>query len=181
MAVFSSVLLPLENWMFLPDRPSVCQATARELAGSIRAYRKERPNVFIVVTLHWGAEYHSLPTSLQRRQAEQIVAAGADMIVGHHPHVVQSIAWVHDRPVLFSLGNFVFDQRRSDSSRGMLVEVWLSTRGEPQFYLRPYRIDGCVPVPMSPSEAREFKQFVLSLSDGVVLDDTTDGWRLLRR
>ena len=82
IAIFASVTLPLESWMYLEDRPGMCQATIEDLKKAISIYREQHPKRFIVVTLHWGVEYQTLPTMMQRHQARSLVEAGADAIIG---------------------------------------------------------------------------------------------------
>lgn len=71
---------------------------------------------WVVVSVHWGVEYAPLPTPAQRQIAQRLADAGADVVTGHHPHVLQPLAWLQgkdrDRPTLvaYSLGNFLFDQ-----------------------------------------------------------------------
>lgn len=62
------------------------------------------------VYIHWGEEYQTLHSLRQEEVATNLVAAGADLIVGHHPHVVQDIGVINGVPVFYSLGNYVFDQ-----------------------------------------------------------------------
>ena len=68
----------------------------------------------VIVSLHWGREYSSHPTDRQRKVAQELAAAGADIVVGHHSHVLQSIQWLkngdHLTLVAYSLGNFLFSQ-----------------------------------------------------------------------
>ncbi len=65
---------------------------------------------YVIINVHWGAEY--IPTSQKRSKylAHLFVDAGADVIIGHHPHVVQEMEIYKDKPIFYSLGNFVFDQ-----------------------------------------------------------------------
>lgn len=63
-----------------------------------------------VVYIHWGPEYQLSASQLQTTFARKLVAFGADLIIGHHPHVVQNIDLIDGVPVFYSLGNFVFDQ-----------------------------------------------------------------------
>ena len=63
-----------------------------------------------IVNVHWGAEYKELSHTRQRDLAYQFVDAGADMIIGHHPHVVQEMEIYKNRAIFYSLGNFIFDQ-----------------------------------------------------------------------
>lgn len=83
-----------------------------------------------VVYVHWGVEYEQVPSSRQRVLAEQMVEAGARLIIGHHPHVVQSIERLGDAIVLYSLGNTVFDQYFSYSvQEGLLAGLEVSADG----------------------------------------------------
>lgn len=72
---------------------------------------------FKVAYIHWGDEYTSFPNARQRALAKNLVSRGIDLIVGHHPHVVQNIELVEGVPVLYSLGNLVFDQYFSEETQ----------------------------------------------------------------
>jgi len=63
---------------------------------------------FICICLHWGHEYTNIPTRSQRILAKKIVDAGADLIIGTHPHVIQGFEVIAGKPVFYSLGNFFF-------------------------------------------------------------------------
>lgn len=76
----------------------------------------------VVVSVHWGEELLEWPSAAQRTAAEWLVANGASLVVGHHPHVVQPPECVAGRPVFFSLGNLLFDQRYSSSKEGLLAD-----------------------------------------------------------
>jgi hypothetical protein len=75
-----------------------------------RAISTLRKNVdLLVVLLHWGIEEHFYPAPRQRELARMFVAAGADLIIGHHPHVLQGLERMGQSIVAYSLGNFVMD------------------------------------------------------------------------
>jgi len=78
-------------------------------ALDVVAELRER-NDFVVVSIHWGVEYQNVPQPWQREWAKKMVASGADLILGHHPHVLQGLEFIEGKPVFYSLGNFVFDQ-----------------------------------------------------------------------
>jgi poly-gamma-glutamate synthesis protein (capsule biosynthesis protein) len=78
----------------------------------------------LVVSVHWGAEYYPV-TARQRALARQLVAAGADLIVGHGPHVLQPVEWVDGALVAYSLGNFLFDQPFPDTRQGAILRLTL--------------------------------------------------------
>jgi len=77
---------------------------------------------WVVVSIHWGVELADGPQPKQREMARWLVAQGADLIVGHHPHVVEAPECVDGRPVFFSLGNHVFDQKDPATKRGLIAE-----------------------------------------------------------
>lgn len=77
---------------------------------------------WVVVNVHWGAELADWPQPKQREMAAWLVAEGADVVIGHHPHVVQTPECIDGRPVFFSLGNHVFDQKYPQTKEGLLAD-----------------------------------------------------------
>lgn len=67
----------------------------------------------IVVTVHWGIPYERLPSDEDRRKARYFIDCGADLVLGHHPHVIQPFEIYKTRPILYSLGNFAFGSGNS--------------------------------------------------------------------
>jgi len=80
--------------------------------AALELIKEIRANVdFLIVSIHWGQEYKHVPNNyLQIQVGHDFVDAGADFIIGHHPHVVQSFEVYNDKFIFYSLGNFVFDQ-----------------------------------------------------------------------
>ena len=79
-------------------------------------------NRFIIVFPHWGEEYALTHNASQENAAKSWIDAGADLIIGSHPHVVQDIGTYSNKPIIYSLGNFVFDQTFSkDTQEGLIV------------------------------------------------------------
>ena len=104
----------------------------------------------VVVVPHWGEQYTHTPWPDQRTVARRLVAAGADLVVGGHPHWVQGMDAVHGVPVLHSLGNFVFDMDRIPATGGGFMTetmegvVLVATFWGPELKavrLVPYRMD----------------------------------------
>jgi len=93
-------------------RAGVAPLRTRQVLESIR---RSRPQVdFLVVSLHWGYEYELLPLPVDRELARRAVEAGADLVVGHHPHVMQAVETYRQKRIFYSLGNFYFGTRRED-------------------------------------------------------------------
>lgn len=65
---------------------------------------------FIIFFPHWGNEYEKNANDLQKEIAHKVVQAGADIVIGAHPHVIQNVEIYNSKPVFYSLGNFIFDQ-----------------------------------------------------------------------
>jgi poly-gamma-glutamate synthesis protein (capsule biosynthesis protein) len=88
-----------------------------DLEPALQAVRAARSQAdLVVVSLHWGNEYQHLPTKRQRDIAQALVAAGCDVLLGHHPHVLQPVEWLaadgRKALVAYSLGNFISNQDR---------------------------------------------------------------------
>jgi len=80
----------------------------------------------VVVSVHWGGEYQAAPSPRQQAVARALADAGARIIVGHGPHVLQRVEWVGETLVAYSLGNFLFDQPYpADCSWGAILRVAL--------------------------------------------------------
>ncbi len=133
------------------DAPWVRPLDLEEALPALRAARAAAD--VVVVSVHWGNEYQHQPSSRQREAARELVGAGADLIIGHHPHVLQPLAWVEAEGrkglVAYSLGNFISNQDRTwrpgqpvpdgDNRDGALLQVRFA---KPEG--RPLQIEGGV-------------------------------------
>lgn len=81
----------------------------------------------VIVSMHWGEEYQEYPSNTQKEQAKYLSEMGADIIIGHHPHVIQPVEIIKSKDkdtfVIYSLGNFLSDQKGIDRLIGMAVGV----------------------------------------------------------
>lgn len=83
---------------------------------------KVRDNVdVLIVSMHWGIEYTHEPVSSQREIAQYLSSLGVDIIIGHHPHVIEPIEYIDDTLVIYSLGNFISAQDGEMKRVGMIV------------------------------------------------------------
>ncbi len=133
-----------------PRTGPLVPADLDQVAAVVRR-AKSRADVVIVLP-HWGTQYTHRPEPIQRTVARRLVEAGADLVVGGHPHWVQSAERIRGVPVFHSLGNFVFDMDfMTETMEGVFLETtWrgselVSTR------LVPYRMD---PVSFAPRAVR---------------------------
>lgn len=95
----------------------------------------------VIVLMHAGTEYAAAPDAAQRRFAHAAVEAGADLVIGHHPHVIQPFEVHRGVPILYSLGNAVFDQGWSEAtSLGLAADIRLGKEGVRRIFWRPLGI-----------------------------------------
>ena len=81
---------------------------------------------FLVFSAHWGVEYHPR-TEHQQDIAHMVIDHGADMVIGHHPHVIEATEWYKDKFIAYSMGNFIFDQYFSNATmHGLMVDTVIS-------------------------------------------------------
>jgi poly-gamma-glutamate capsule biosynthesis protein CapA/YwtB (metallophosphatase superfamily) len=127
------------------DTPGTANVGAAQVVRDIAGARKTA-NI-VVVSVHWGQEYQPMPNPRQRALARTLARAGADVIIGHHPHVVQPLEWLTDNGrstptlVAYSLGNFIFDQEFSaPTSEGALLSCQVGPNGLISASLVPTRI-----------------------------------------
>jgi len=110
---------------------------------------------FVVVSLHWGAEYVPLPDEHQQEVAHELLEAGAGLILGHHPHVIGGVTYDEKGFVAYSLGNFVFDQPFSvETMQGLVLRSLIDRTGLKQVQLIPVQMEAAQPRVLPPPEAR---------------------------
>jgi hypothetical protein len=120
-----SVLAPLYAG---DDRPGVAPAHRSYILEDIG--RASCENRVVIVCIHWGQEHVRYPSPKHRTLAREMIAAGASMIIGHHPHVLQGVESVGRGAVAYSLGNFTFSE-----------QDWFGINEQGESFSLPYRIN----------------------------------------
>jgi poly-gamma-glutamate synthesis protein (capsule biosynthesis protein) len=166
-----------EGLMPMPDLPGPALAYPAWVEEEIRKARG-RADV-VVVNIHWGAEYEHRPTPRQRVLAARMAQAGADLVVGHHPHVIQSIEMIGDTAVFYSVGNLVFDHARPECMEALMVRMSVGKNRDRTIEAVPVRIIGCRPRPAASQEAEEIMERVASYSPSVQFAPGERGFRLM--
>lgn len=133
-----------------PSWPGVAWAEDSEIVADIHAARRAGADV-VIPFLHWGWEREPNPGARQRELARLMIDAGADAVVGAHPHVTQGADLYRGRPIVWSLGNFVFDGFELPAARvGWVLRMTLDARGVQAWDTVAARIDGAgTPTPAS--------------------------------
>lgn len=116
--------------------------------------RAKRVADHVVVSFHWGDEYMSMPAERQVSLAHAAIDAGASVVHGHHPHVLQPVEVYHGGVIFYSLGNFVFDQKKPATVESMIAHVTFSPEAVVRAEIIPVRIEECRPRPLTAWAAR---------------------------
>lgn len=97
---------------------------------------------FVIVSMHSGTEYVHNPNKSQIEFAHSVIDAGAEMVIGHHPHSIQSVEKYKDKYIFYSLGNFVFDQMWSEETReGLMAKLFFNRSGLTKVEFLPVLIE----------------------------------------
>lgn len=159
------------------DHPDTKEATLDQ-AGVFRCWNPDKlcavieetkqHSDFVIVCVHWGTENTSEPDWAQTDQAVKLAKAGADLIVGDHPHCLQGITYVEETPVVYSLGNFWFNSKTVDTG---LLCVTLSEDGLQSLQFVPAIQSDCR-VNMAYGEEKDrILSYLQTLSGDVQLDE----------
>ena len=100
-----------------------------------------------VLQLHAGLEYAARPALSEQTTLRQAIKDGADVAIGHHPHVLQGLEIVDDRLIAYSMGNFLFDQYHYTTQLGMLLYVWMDGDTLYRAEAVPLHVNGYIPTP----------------------------------
>lgn len=142
--ILSSLQVPSENWIYLENKPCVCEQSFNSIAKQVSLLKKSEPNSFVIIQLHWGIEHTSIPLTSQKQNAYMLIDAGADCIIGHHSHSIQVFEYYSGKPVFYGIGNFIFDQTKPINSEGLMVKLTI-TENNVQFNTIRFEIEKCTP------------------------------------
>ena len=152
-----------------------CQMNARDsekLTGILErvGYQviEEENADFVIAYIHWGTELSETLHWAQPEQATKLAEAGADLIVGDHPHCLQEIAYIGDVPVVYSMGNFWFNSKTQDT--GML-KVTIDQDGVKSLQFVPAIQSGCKTTIASENDHVRILNYIQSLSPTITIDN----------
>jgi poly-gamma-glutamate synthesis protein (capsule biosynthesis protein) len=131
---------PHAGWLATEDRAGMADGDDIE-AMTAAVERAEAWADWVVVTVHWGVELDLAPRPDDIERAQAMIAAGADVIFGHHPHRLQPLEVIDGVPVAWSLGNFVWPSFSAAGSATAVARVEISPAGEVRSCLIPATIE----------------------------------------
>ncbi len=155
---FNSVSAPIND-----EIAAATMAKARAAADTVIAF------------MHWGVEYHDTPSTDQVARSHWLIDHGADIIIGAHPHWMEGMSVYHGKPIVYSLGNFVFDQDWSpETQQGLSVGVKI-TDASVEFQLYPVQILKSQPSFLEGAERDARLKRLASVSDPSLSDQILHG------
>lgn len=162
-----SRVFPTGGWAAGPSHPGMFSAyDTAPVVQEIQKVKKECD--YLVVYVHWGIERNTQPEAYQREMGHQYIDAGADLVVGSHPHVLQGIEPYQGKWILYSLGNFVFG---SSIPETMLVQASVDAQGETALSLVPATSSAGYTRELDAGKKATFYQKIQGLSTGVQIDE----------
>lgn len=162
----ASRVIPVGSWNATSTSPGML--TTYDPTVLIEEIKKARETCdFVIVYVHWGIERDEYPQDYQRTMARQYIDAGADMVIGSHPHVLQGMEYYNGKPIIYSLGNFVFGS--SIPKTALLRADWDGENLSLAFV--PGTSSGGYTRALTDEAQKEnFYQYMTGLSYGVVID-----------
>ncbi|MSQ66044.1 MAG: CapA family protein [Limnohabitans sp.] len=124
------------------DLPGVAWSEDQQVIADIQAARRVHRADLVIPVMHWGWENERKANPRQRRLARLMIDAGADAVIGGHPHVTQDVSVYKGKPVIYSVGNFVMKETDNDFQRkSWLLKLYLDKQGVSRFETLPVSID----------------------------------------
>lgn len=161
-------VIPVPEWAAYGNTPGMLAAYDPQILLKEVQQLSETQD-YVVVFIHWGIERAERPESYQRDLGKKLIDAGADIVIGAHPHVLQGIEYYQGKPIVYSLGNFIFG---SSIPKTMLLEVMLEEGQEPVLTVHPGTSSGGYTRMLAgEQEKQEFDAYLTSISYGVTIED----------
>ena len=163
----ASRVIPVVSWDVQNASPGVF--TTYDPTRLIAAIEKAKDNCdYLTVFVHWGIERDEHPQDYQVSMAQQYIDAGADLVIGSHPHVLQGITYYKEKPVFYSLGNFIFNQSIPKTAA---VKVTIDGEKEPVVQLIVATAGNARTVACDGAEKTAIYDHLESISTGISIDD----------
>ncbi|MCX7023592.1 MAG: CapA family protein [Spirochaetes bacterium] len=133
--------------------PGVAHAIVSDMKADVRQAAAVADHVF--VSVHWGDEHQRIPRGFQTEFGRAAIDSGASVVLGHHPHVLQSVERHGNGIIIYSMGNFVFDMEADSTYQSALFRIFLEGRRVDRLEIEPVTIQrgSCVPRVATPEEA----------------------------
>jgi poly-gamma-glutamate capsule biosynthesis protein CapA/YwtB (metallophosphatase superfamily) len=166
-----SRVVPEASWKAAPGHPGVAETYSYKLPVEAIQKAKEKADLVVVVA-HWGVERSDQPDKYQKELAHRYIDAGADLIVGGHPHVLQGFEEYKGKWIAYSLGNFIFTTNNVPKTwETVILEAACSKEKNCDVHLVPIVTKGALPTPMNTEDGAKLFQRLSQISLGAHVDE----------
>lgn len=163
----ASRVIPVGSWNATAAGPGML--TTYDPALLLEAIKKARKECdYLVVYVHWGIERDERPQDYQRQLGQKYIDAGADIVIGSHPHVLQGLEYYKDKPIVYSLGNFIFG---SSIPKTMLLTVELDGQDSRLCLVPGTSSAGYTRAFTDTGDKERFYEYITSISYGVTVGE----------
>ena len=161
-AFFSILEFLLEGVSFNKDKPYPAFGNINKLCNEISSVRSNVDN--IIVSFHWGNENSYKITSRQKEFAHRVIDAGADLVLGHHPHVIQPIEVYSGKLILYSLGNFISSHKKKKQKQSFILSCDFSSGSVSNVKLIPIMVENCQPAIAKNKHAKDIYNLLKTIT-----------------
>lgn len=163
----ASRVIPVTDWNATKYSPGVFTTyDPTLLIEEIKTAKQS--NDLVIVYVHWGIEKKEYPEEYQRTMAKQYIDAGADLVIGSHPHVLQGIEYYNGKPIVYSLGNYIFGHT---IDRTVLLDVKIDEQNSCNLRIIPCETkDAYTHTLTSDAKIQEFFTYYEKISYGIKID-----------
>lgn len=163
----ASRVIPVVSWDIRNASPGVF--TTYDPARLIAAIERAKDSCdYLTIFVHWGIERDEYPQDYQVAMAKQYIDAGADLVIGSHPHVLQGLAYYNGKPICYSLGNFIFNQSIPQTAA---VKVTIDGEKEPVIRLIAATAENARTIACEGSQKSNIYDHLEQISTGISIDD----------
>ena len=163
----ASRVIPVGSWNATSTKPGMLTTyDPKILVDEIKKLRDQCD--YLVVYVHWGIERNETPEDYQRALGKQYIDAGADVVIGSHPHVLQGVEYYKGKPIVYSLGNFIFG---SSIPKTALLKVQWDGEDSQLTFVPGTSSAGYTRVLENEAQKADFASYMTGISYGVTIEE----------
>lgn len=169
-----SRVLPVGEWKATDKRAGLAETYDSTRAVKTIKDAKGQADL-VVVMVHWGIEREDYPNGDQKRLAREYIDAGADLVIGSHPHVLQGMEQYKGKWISYSLGNFIFNMTKTEKTKDTgVLDAVCTVEGDCSLQFHPMRAVASQPTPLEGEQKKALLKRLSSLSINAAVD--ADGY-----
>ena len=164
----ASRVLPVVEWYATSNRPGMLSTYDPTITCELIKEAKQQAD-YEVVYVHWGIEHTERPVKYQQDMGKKYIDSGADIVVGTHTHSLQGVEFYQDKPIVYSLGNFIFSKKTTDTA---MIKLEIDSDGNMNLAMYPCKaVNGLTSMVTDSEEIKKFNKYIESISYNIRIDE----------